>query len=209
MLQPSILGESLKKKKRELIKKFNLPNKFALYVGDVTPNKNLPRLIQALNKTNYPLVIIGQAFKNTQYDTNNAWNTDLKKAHDLALGNKNILSLGFVNDEDLVAIYNCATVLMMPSLYEGFGLPVLEAMQSGCPVITSKSGSLLEVAGDGACFVDPLSIDSIAEGVNKVFEDEKFRENLIKHGFENVKKFSWEKTARETYAAYVEIFNNN
>ncbi len=194
-------------KKKEVVRKFSLPDKFALYVGDVTPNKNLPRLIEAINNTNYSLVIVGQAFKNTQYDADNLWNKDLKKAQELASKNNKVISLGFVDDEDLVAIYNVATVLVMPSLYEGFGLPILEAMQSGCPVITSKLGSLAEVAGDGACYVDPLSTDSIKAGLSGVIEDEKFRENLIKQGFENVKKFSWEKTAKETYDAYVEIFN--
>ncbi len=192
-------------KKKEIVKKFNLPNSFVLYVGDATPNKNLPRLIESINKTHYPLVIVGQAFKNTDYDKRNPWNKDLKKAQEEAAKNKNIISLGFVQDEDLVALYNAATALVMPSLYEGFGLPILEAMQSGCPVITSKSGSLSEVSGNGAHFIDPMNVESIKEGIEAVFSDEKLRESLIKRGFENVKKFSWEKTAKETYLAYQEV----
>ena len=80
-----------------------------------------------------------------------------------------IIKLGFVPTNDLVALYNCATVFVMPSVYEGFGLPILEAMQSGCPVITTKGGSLAEVAGDAAHYVDGYSIESIADGIEKVF----------------------------------------
>ena len=192
-------------KKREIIRKFNLPQKFALYVGDVTSNKNLPRLIEAVNRTSYPLVIVGQAFENEDYDKSNLWNKDLKKSQELAARNKNIISLGFVENEDLVGLYNAAIALCMPSLYEGFGLPILEAMQSGCPVITSKSGSLPEVAGKAAYYVDPLSIDSIKDGIEKVLEDHDLRDKLIKMGFENAKKFTWEKTAMETYEVYKKI----
>ena len=194
--------------KREVIKKFNLPQKFALYVGDVTSNKNLPRLIEAMNRTEYPLVIVGQAFKNENFDRNNPWNRDLKKSQELAAKNEKIISLGFVDNEDLVGLYNAAWVLCMPSLYEGFGLPILEAMQSGCPVITSKSGSLKEVAGEAAYYVDPTSVDSIKDGIEKMFSDEKTRENLKKLGFENAKKFTWDKTARETYEAYKIVSGN-
>ncbi len=192
-------------KKNQVIKKFNLPQKFALYVGDVTSNKNLPRLMEAINLTNYPLVIVGQAFKNKNYDKNSPWNKDLKNSQELAAKNKNIISLGFVENEDLVGIYNSAVVLCMPSLYEGFGLPILEAMQSGCPVITSKSGSLPEVAGNAAYYVDPLSVDSIREGIENIFEDNELRGKFIKLGFENAKKFNWEKTAMETYEVYKKI----
>jgi glycosyltransferase involved in cell wall biosynthesis len=174
-------------------------------VGDVTPNKNLPRIIEAINKTNYNLVIVGKAFANEDFDRENVWNKDLKKAKELSLGSKKIVSLGFVEDSDLVKIYNIASTLVMPSLYEGFGLPILEAMQSGCPVITSKRGSLGEVGMDAALYVDPLSVDSIASGINKVMGDANLRKSLSQAGIKNAKKFTWEKTAIETYDVYKSI----
>lgn len=196
-------------KKLMIKKKFNLPSEFILYVGDVTSNKNLPRLIEAVNKTDYSMVIVGQAFKNLNYDKNNAWNKDLKRAQELASKNKKIITLGFVQDEDLVGLYNCATALVLPSLYEGFGLPILEAMQSGCPVLSAKSGSIPEIAGNAVLYVDPFRVDSIKEGIEKLMTDKKLRENLIKSGLENCKKFTWKKTAKETYEAYRSLFSKN
>ncbi len=191
--------------KKELLNKFSLPENFILYVGDVTPNKNLPRIIEAISKTNYHLVVVGKAFANEDFDRENVWNKDLKKAKELSLGSKKIISLGFVEDSDLVKIYNIASALVMPSLYEGFGLPILEAMQSGCPVITSKRGSLGEVAMDAALYVDPLSVDSIASGINRVMGDANLRKSLSQAGIKNAKKFTWEKTAIETYDVYKSI----
>lgn len=191
--------------KKEFLSKFSLPENFILYVGDVTPNKNLPRIIEAINKTNYNLVVVGKAFANEDFDRENVWNKDLRKAKELSLGSKKIVSLGFVEDSDLVKIYNIASTLVMPSLYEGFGLPILEAMQSGCPVITSKRGSLGEVAMDAALYVDPLSVDSIVSGINKVMGDANLRKSLSQAGIKNAKKFTWEKTAIETYDVYKSI----
>ena len=93
----------------------------------------------------------------------------------------------------------------MPSLYEGFGLPILEAMACGCPVVTSKEGSLPEVAGDAAFYVDAYDMNNIAEGIEKVFKDEKLRKELSEKGLENVKRFSWKKTAEETIEAYKQV----
>jgi glycosyltransferase involved in cell wall biosynthesis len=189
----------------EATRKFKLPDKYILYVGDVTWNKNLPRLIEAVNKTKYPLVIVGNAFKKDDHDYSNPWNQDLKKAKELASRNNNIISLGFVEDDELVALYNSAHLFLMPSLYEGFGLPILEAMQSGCPVVCSDKGSLGEVAGNAAWFVNPTDVGSIIQGIEKVFEDEKVRKNLIDEGFSQAKKFSWKKTADETVKVYENV----
>jgi glycosyltransferase involved in cell wall biosynthesis len=189
----------------EATRKFKLPDKYILYVGDVTWNKNLPRLIEAVNKTKYPLVIVGNAFKKDDHDYSNPWNQDLKKAKELASRNNNIISLRFVEDEELVALYNSAHLFLMPSLYEGFGLPILEAMQSGCPVVCSDKGSLGEVAGNAAWFVNPTDVGSIIQGIEKVFEDEKVRKNLIDEGFSQAKKFSWKKTADETVKVYENV----
>src|SRR3989344_6279151 len=124
----------------KLRKKYNLPENFALYVGDVTWNKNLPRLVEAAKKSRIPLVMVGKALISEDFDKNNPWNQDLITVQNNVKEDKNIILPGFVETADLVQIYNLATFLIMPSLYEGFGLPILEAMACGCPVVASKEG---------------------------------------------------------------------
>ena len=196
-----ILKQS-EKDKNALRKKYNLPEKFALYVGDVTWNKNLPRLIDAIQTTDIPLVMIGKSLVNESYDKNNPWNHDLERVQELVRDDKNIMRLGFVDTNDLVAIYNMATLFVMPSLYEGFGLPILEAMSCGCPVVTTKEGSLKEVAGEAVYFVDGYNLEKVANGIKEVFSNKSLQDELRNTGFENVKKFSWEKTSAKTIEAY-------
>ncbi len=201
--------QNTKSKNLKIIRKYNLPENFLLYVGDATWNKNLPNMIKAVNKTDYSLVIVGGAFTNKNYDKNNPWNKDLHEAQVLASSNEKILPLGFIPDEDLIEIYNLATSFIMPSFYEGFGLPVLEAMQSGCPVITTKEGSLAEVSDSAAYFVTPSSIDSIEDGIREVMESKDLRLALSKKGLEQSKKFSWRETAHKTNEVYKKILNEN
>ena len=178
---------------KSLRSKYNLPEKFVLYVGDVTWNKNLPRLIDAIKTTKIPLVMIGKSLVSEDYDRANPWNNDLKRVQELARESEQIIRLGFVDSQDLVAIYNLATVFVMPSLYEGFGLPILEAQACGCPVVTTKEGSLAEVAGESAEFAD---------GIKKIFESKNLQEELRAKGFKNSSKYSWQKTAKQTLEAY-------
>lgn len=182
--------------------KYNLPEKFVLYVGDVTWNKNLPRLIKAIKEINLTLVMVGKNLAQKDFDRSNPWNRDLVEVNRIAEGDRRIIRLGFVPTEDLVALYNSASVFVMPSIYEGFGLPILEAMQSGCPVITTKGGSLPEVAGEAAMYADQYDINSIANAIGEVFFSEKLRSSLSEKGIAQAKKFSWEKTARQTIEAY-------
>lgn len=186
-------------------KKYNLPDKFILYVGDATWNKNLPTLIRAAKKIAVPLVLVGKAMMEKDFDKTNPWNQDLLNAQKLIENDKNIFALGFVNKDDLILLYNAAAVFAMPSLYEGFGLPILEAMSCGCPVVTTKEGSLQEIAGTAAFYVDGYSVDSIASGMKKVFSDEKLQRKLTDEGFINIKRFSWKKTAVETFDVYKKI----
>jgi glycosyltransferase involved in cell wall biosynthesis len=171
-------------------------------VGDVTWNKNLPRLIQAIKKTKIPLVMIGKSLTQTDYDTTNKWNKDLVTVQMLIQNDKQIQALGFVPTEELVMLYNIASVFVMPSLYEGFGLPILEAMSSGCPVITSKEGSLYEVAGDAAFFIDAYDESSITDGIKKVFTDKNLQSQLSQDGKIQADKFSWKQTAEKTRQIY-------
>jgi len=182
--------------------KYDLPDRFVLYVGDVTWNKNLPRLIEAIKKINVTLVMAGSALVQNDFDRSNAWNQDLLKVQKMVENDKRIIRLGFVPTEDLVSIYNLATVFAMPSLYEGFGLPILEAMSCGCPVVTTKEGSLIEIAGDAAYSVDAYSIDSIVNGIGEVFFSSKVQNGLSEKGLVQAKKFAWKKTAKDTMRIY-------
>lgn len=108
-------------------------------------------------------------------------------------------------NEDLVALYNAAGLLVLPSFYEGFGLTVLEAMACGTPVICSERGSLPEVAGDAALLVNPDDLDELTNAMQRALEDETLRVQLRERGLGNVKRFSWEKTARETLDIYQRV----
>lgn len=209
-------GEEFKQKKisaaerKRLQDSYHLPEKFALYVGDVTWNKNLPRLLKSAIKANIPLMLIGKAISEKDYDRNHPWSKDRVKVQQLIENNRSLLyPLGFVSNEDLVSLYNLATVFVMPSLYEGFGLPVIEAMQSGCPVITSKEGSLPEVGGDAVYYIDAYSEESIVNGLQEVFNTQKLQRELSVKGIEQAKRFSWKKTAEKTITVYSSIFNNS
>lgn len=206
-------GESFKKmqipkeKADTLRKKYGLPDEFILYVGDVTWNKNLPRLLDAIKETKFTLVMVGKSLVSNDYDRNNPWNHDLNRINELIKDDGKIIRLGFVEADDLVSIYNIASLFIMPSLYEGFGLPILEAMSCGCPVITTKEGSLAEVAGNAAYFVDGYNVESITKGIQEVMGSKKLREELSKKGLENIKRFSWKKTAEETLSVYKKILS--
>jgi glycosyltransferase involved in cell wall biosynthesis len=191
----------------DLRKKYNLPNKFALYVGDITWNKNLVRLVQAIQKLEIPLIMVGKAITETNFDRENPWNKDRLAFEKLTHDDKKIIKLGFLPTEDVVRLYNSATVFVMPSLYEGFGLPVIEAMQCGCPVVTTSSGSLQEVAGDAAIYVDGYRVSSIMEGIKKVFFNENLQMNMSEKSLIQAKKFTWEQTAKETIRVYEKILN--
>ena len=191
--------------KKEILSKYNLPDKFVLYVGDVTWNKNIPRLVAAVKQLDLPLVMVGKSLVEKKFDRNNVWNKDRIEVEKQTKDDPRFIKLGFVSTNDLVALYNCATVFIFPSLYEGFGLPILEAMQSGCPVITTKEGSLVEVAGDAAYFVDGYSVTSIIDGIRTVFNDKKIQTTFIQKGLAQSKKFSWKQTAQKTLEVYQSI----
>lgn len=200
--------KNMKVKISNLKGKYNLPEKFALYVGDVTWNKNVPRIVQSCQRENIPLVMIGKALTDREYDRNNPWNKDRMLVEELIKSNGRVVRLGFVPAEDLILIYNLAVVFVMPSLYEGFGLPILEAMQCGCPVVTSKEGSLPEVAGDVAYYVDPNDIDSITEGIKNYFSDQGLREQASKKSLAHAAKFNWRETATQTIEVYEKVYKN-
>lgn len=193
------------KKIKEVKEKYSLPEKFALYVGDITWNKNVPRLMQACSIANVPLAMVGKTLVDENFDRNNPWNKDILSVHTLANTDDRFKRLGFVPTEDLVALYNSATVFVFPSVYEGFGLPILEAMQSGTPVITTRESCLLEVGGEAAYYVNGFDSRDIAKGISEVFYSRNLQDSLSEKGIKQAKKFSWEQTAKQTVAVYEHV----
>ncbi len=192
------------KRRKELYSKYTLPETFVLYVGDATPNKNLARLVDSAILANVPLLLVGGALENSNVKIH-PWTKDLLYVQKIAKENKNIRILGFVPDDDLVALYNLASVFVFPSLYEGFGLPVLEAASCGCPVITSKSGSLPEVMGDAAYYVNPENTAEIAQAIRVFVTDGKMRTDYSKKAISQSGKFSWKATADATIKVYEKV----
>ncbi len=198
--------ESIKKLKggsweEEIRKKFNLPDKFILFNHGLNYNKNLKTLIEACNRLKFPLVAIDEDTKNVdKLDLNHPELRHLK-----GVDFSKVIRPGYVSDEDLNKLFNMAYLCVQPSYYEGFGMPPIEAMTVGCPVICSKTQALVEVCGDACLYFDPNSPDDLVEKIKLIQEDTKLRQELIKRGYKQAKKYSWEKTARETISLYEKV----
>ena len=181
------------------LRRLGLKRPFILSIGTIEPRKNLVRLIHAfklmVDQKDYEvdLVIVGAK----------GWMTDavFQKIIDNSLHSR-VKFLGHVSDNDLFDLYKTATLLAYPSLYEGFGLPVLEAMTLGTPVITSNVSSLPEIAGDAALTVNPFDVDEIAHTLQRVLNDSNLQKSMSVKGLKRAKHFSWEKTAFDTLKAY-------
>jgi glycosyltransferase involved in cell wall biosynthesis len=180
--------------------RYHLPEHFVLTVGTLEPRKNLPFLIDAYQRfcatsTNrLGLVIAGRT----------GWNTEAIQKRLSDAGGEIVLA-GFVPQSDLVALYNLADVFVLPSLYEGFGLPPLEAMACGCPVIVSNRGSLPEIVRDAALLLDPENIDSLVGALQSVIHTPSLRTSLVEKGLARVSEFSWTTAARKTLEVYKEV----
>lgn len=188
-------------------KKYALPDQFVLYVGGVNPNKNLPRLIQACLDLNLNLILVGSEFTKDL----NAIHAELKdfRLVKIALQKhpNQIKALGFVQSEELLAIYNLATLYCQPSLYEGFGLPLLEAMTAGCLIASSNASSLPEIYPQGSLNFDPenqISINACLETALNLKPGEK--QALISKAKTKAKNYSWAKTAELTASVYRSLF---
>lgn len=179
---------------------------YVLYVGSEQPRKNLISLFKAfyiLKKNNkfkdLKLVKIGgpglEADRKATLDTINEFGLQ-----------EDVIFTGFIPEADLPMYYSNAACFILPSLYEGFGLPLLEAMACGCPVIASNITAIPEVVGDAGMLVDPQDIKGIASAIEQVLSDEELREKLIEKGIEHARKYSWDKSARETLNIYNELF---
>jgi glycosyltransferase involved in cell wall biosynthesis len=184
--------------------RYQLNDPFVLYAGNIKPHKNLERLIEAFHMFRRPpfenvkLLIIGDEI--TKYPT-------LRRAvHRLKL-HKHVRFFGFVPDQTLAALYRLAAVFVFPSLYEGFGLPPLEAMASGAPVITSNVSSLPEVVGDAAVLIDPYNPEAIADAMRRVLSDESLRQQLKERGHIRARHFSWDRSIQRVHEIYQEVLS--
>ena len=182
--------------------RFLLTSPFILYAGNIKPHKNVDRLIEAYSLLrrrgvdHAKLLIIG--------DEISKYPQLRRLVHRFQL-HQHVRFLGFVPDATLAALYRMASVFVFPSLYEGFGLPPLEAMAAGVPVITSNVSSLPEVVGDAALLIDPMSPASIADAMARVLGDAELSRDLVRRGFERVKQFSWERSVARTHEVYAAL----
>lgn len=193
---------------RSVKNKFKIQEKYFLFVGTIEPRKNLARVVEAFMtflKTNhtpqFQLVVVGsQEFAHGRF-----FRTLDKQFHKAS---EKVVFTDYVPQEELNALYCGSIALLYPSLYEGFGIPILEAMASGTPVITSTITSVPEVAGDAAYLVDPFNVQALANAMSNLVADSNLRSQLIEKGFERIKKFSWHKTAQETIQVYESLLKS-
>jgi glycosyltransferase involved in cell wall biosynthesis len=181
--------------------RYQIRGRFVLFAGNVKPHKNLERLIRAFARVrqregheDLGLVLIGDDM--SRYSS-------LRRTAEEAGVRQEVRFFGFVPHGTMAALYRMATVFAFPSLYEGFGLPPLEAMACGTPVVTSRISSLPEVVGDGALQVDPYSEEAIADAIARLLEDPELRQQQIERGLLRAASFSWERSVRAIHAGYM------
>lgn len=189
---------------KQIAKHYKIDGQFVLYVGQWADHKNLPRLLEAFKKVNnevehkdkYQLVIVG---KPRQY-----YEGLKNKVKELGL-QKRIVLPGFVEDDDLPSLYNAARLFAFPSLMEGFGIPPLEAMACGIPVISSDATSLPEVLGKAARYFNPENVEDITKALIDGLTNAKLREELVAKGLKQANQYNWDKTAQDTLEGYAKV----
>lgn len=189
-------------KVKETLSKYGIDSQYLLFVGAIEPRKNIAGLVRAYHslgqelKDNFKLLIVGAS----------GWLNEQIYSLVSELGlQENVKFLGFVPDEDLVFFYNGAAAFVYPSFYEGFGIPVVEAMACGTPVITSDVSSLPEVVGEAGIMVDPQDIEAISDAITSVLTNASLREGMKQKSLDRAKAFSWEQSARQTLAVYKDV----
>lgn len=188
-----------------LKQKYNIQDNMILYLGGFSPRKNVKSILVAFSmirknlSKDIKIVIIGSAKDEHQFLYKLAQSLNIED---------NVIFTGYVPYEDLPFFYNTCDVFVYPSLYEGFGLPVLEAMCCGTPTITSNVSSIPEVAGDGALLINPFDAEELAHAMENVLEDDSLKADLVSRGFKRASLFDWKKTASETLKVYEAACNN-
>lgn len=193
------------KRDREIVKKLGVPDtqKVILYVGSEQPRKNVPFLLEAISLLKKKLP--GIKLLKIGVPQVSGVREELLKLIEVLDIQKEVIFVGYVSENDLTKYYNAADLFVFPTLYEGFGLPPLEAMACGTPVITSNVTSLPEVVGDSAVTIDPYDVNAFAEAMYDLLTDEKLRENMINKGLKRAQLFNWEKSAKETLKVYEQL----
>ncbi|MCU0324633.1 MAG: glycosyltransferase family 4 protein [Spirosomaceae bacterium] len=181
--------------------KYNLPNEFIFFLGNTAPKKNMKKVLEAYskyieNEKNPVKIVIAESSVRDVIEILTTLNR-----RDII---KNVILIGYVNHDELPYIYNLASVFLYPSLRESFGIPIIEAMACGTPVVTSNTSAMPEVAGEAAILVDPFDSNSIREGFEKILTDKNLSNQLKINGLARAKDFSWVNTAKKT----IEIYNN-
>lgn len=183
------------RQEKSKIKNKKQKNENILYLGRLEKKKNVDRLAKAFNilkqkyKIPHKLILAGPAGYRFE---------EIERVIKSSKSGDDIVVTGYVSEEEKYKLLENTDEFVFPSLYEGFGMPILEAQSVGAPVVTSNISSLEEIVGESALKVNPLDVEQIAESIYKVINDDKLRKNLIKQGYENAKRFSWEKCAKET-----------
>jgi glycosyltransferase involved in cell wall biosynthesis len=202
-IDADLLEEPSPEEMERVRERYQLRGRFVLFVGNVKPHKNLDRLVTAFARLRYSpghedlkLLLIGDDV--SRYGS-------LRRTVESAGVRQDVRFFGFVPHRTLAALYRMASVFAFPSLYEGFGLPPLEAMACGTPVVTSRISSLPEVVGDAAILIDPESVDDIARGLRLALEDGALRAQLVEKGHARARCFSWERSVAAVHAGYMKV----
>lgn len=181
---------------KKVLERYDIKGPYIFYVGRLEKKKNTPALIEAYaiakeehKEIRHKLVLSG--------DASHGYDEVKYMIHEFNL-ESDVIITGWIPEVDMPYLYNGASAFVFPSLYEGFGIPLLQAMACGTPIIASRAGSIPEIAGNAVVLFDPNNVKSMAEAISKIILDDNLRQNLIKNGFGRVKDFSWEKCARET-----------
>ena len=197
---PMFYQKFSKEDKAEVLEKYKLPDQFLLSVGTVEKRKNLLNVLKALvaNEIEIPLVVAG---RKTNY---------MLEIDDFIQKHKGKLKIYFLtntSDRELGILYQAADMLVYPSVFEGFGLPVIEAQASGCPVVTSRSSSMPEAGGKGAAYVNPVSEREIGNAIQKIMTDKEYRQSLIEEGRKNAERFTPEIYTQQMHKLYTRVYN--
>ncbi len=202
-IDPAILEPPSESESEHVKERYQIRGRFVLYAGNIKPHKNLDRLIAAFGRLkqrpghdDVKLLIIGEDV--ARYGS-------LRRSMENAGVRHDVRFFGFVPERTLAALYRLASVFAFPSLYEGFGLPPLEAMACGTPVVTSRLSSLPEVVGDAALLVDPYDVESIADALARVLGDAALAQDLARRGRVRAAGFSWERSVRQVHAGYLRV----
>jgi glycosyltransferase involved in cell wall biosynthesis len=202
-IDPALLEDPGEEERERVCERYQIRGRFVLYAGNIKPHKNLERLVAAFSQLkqrsgceDLKLLIIGD--ETSRYGA-------LRRSVEAAGVRQDVRFFGFVPERTLAALYRLASVFAFPSLYEGFGLPPLEAMACGTPVVTSRLSSLPEVVGDAAVLVDPYSVADIAAGLARILEDAELRKHLVAAGRQRAHHFSWERSVRAVHAGYLRV----